>query len=430
MKLINHKASVRSAWTTILLGVAALVAISVSFARMKLAIFTFGPEAVGVLGYLLSISTFATIFFSFGLSISSNTLINRDRSILQKQAILYWSAGGAIISIVFFQLTFQLFSFADMLTEFRPNRNLFSLVIVLFIVTGVAGSIAAGRLSSGKLSLFRIVSSCIAFSAIVYSYFSPVGPNSLLLFWSAVPIGTIGAIFLLFRSGALKELRSLAPLAPQVTVSVTKTTIATSFSLMVTATFVAASHIFLRDEILAHAGVIALSEFQVGWSLSMAVFSLLSATINSTFLAEISRKTDDDSALANTYKKYVIVLLVISIPGYLMLYVFAQPIIMFLFSSDFQEAQYILRTMILGDLIKVMVAPAALVIMVKSKTSYVLIEIFSAAAFILIALHLLENSGQITTVADGYFYSYILNAIVYFCLWKLIFSGFMASMRR
>lgn len=400
------------------MGVSTAAVVVVSAVRTKVVALDLGPEGVGVLALLQSVSVLAVLLAGFGTADSGvveiakrqgcGDLAGRDAA---RWGVILLNFGGALVGAG------ALFVSASSVATFLGGEvsaadvRWLSVVIAAGLVNTAALTSLRGFRQIRAMAVSGPVSAAVGTAAAVALLLANVPAVVAVL---VVP-GVLQAAIAWWMARRLPALG--APPSAPVLRDTMRRLLTTGSAFVVQAAIGGASILVLRVLISDRVGAIQLGFFQAAFAVADTYVGFLLTAMAADYLPRLASLTQDRSALNQAVNVQLRTSILLATP-LLVLMIAASPLAIYvLYAPSFGPAADLLRLQLLGELLRLATwAVGFLLIASRARRAFIAVELLHYGAFLALTAVGLESSGA-EAASAAYAISYVASFT-----WVLIFA--------
>lgn len=335
--------------------------------RIKVAAVLLGPAGVGLIGLLTSLVGTASAVAGMGIATAGTRQIagaagNDDATtVAAARRALFWGTlvlaplGGAVVWVLRDRLAEHVLADASM----AGDVGWLALAVALTVAAASQSALFNGMRLVGDLARVSILSTLLS-TLMGVGALLLWGRGGLMVFVVVTPLAS-------FLLGQFYVTR-----LPKVEVARTPLPVLTrqwrilaglGVALMLTSLAGTMGQLLVRALVQGQLGADALGFFQAASSISMAYIGIVLSAMSTNYYASLSAAIHDHSAVNRMVNEQTEVALLLAGPFFLAMMGLSPWVIEFLFTDSFHPAAYVLRWLVLSDVLKLATWPLGFIIL-------------------------------------------------------------------
>lgn len=336
--------------------------------RSKWVALCFGPEGVGLLGSLTSLSTMVVVATDLGVSKASSRQIAAagsapDAVALAVRASQRWTAllgAAGALGVLLFARELSVWTFGDE-DHAATIRWLAPVVFVSELSAGYLTTLQGLR-RIRQLTTVNTAAAAVA-TVLTIGATAAFGRASLPfvpLLVAAPPAALAG--FTVWRLGL-----PWVPLGPRALLAALRGLLGLGFTLMMTALMPAFVSYYTRALIVKDLGPEAAGLYQAAWSLSTVYVGVVMGQMGAEYLPRLTALADDLVALRTAINQQAVVLLLMATPGVLFTLAWGPVIMVAAYSRAFVTGAPVLAWLTVGVMLRVVSWPLSFALLARNQ---------------------------------------------------------------
>ncbi len=396
--------------SSIWIGGASLTKVALGALKLKVFALLLGPSGVGLYGLLLNIYQVSSVAFSVGLETSTTKLVSQSRSegypgVEEREVVFAALWLSVALGLLGFCVTFLTY---DLWVGFFPqsvrqyiSRSAMPIAIGSGVVLAVQIGLLSGMRRIKSLAVVTVISA-IAYTLISLLIVKIMGDAAIEWSIALVPVITVINCCLV----TLKIISNLPISTSPSRFDHIKHLLRIGVLVMIAGLAVPLGSLLLRNLIVSSNGMDALGIFQSAWTISMTYLGFVLYAMGRDFLPRISRQ--QGAQFLRSIDEQMETAIIVSAPAILCMITFADQILLLLYSQEFVKGSSFLRTLLIGDILKIMAWPLGFSFIALGKMKqFIATQFLWVISFPLISLALLDELGLLA-VSIAYIFTYIL----------------------
>lgn len=381
-----------------------------------------GPSGYAAIGQFQNAIQIINVFASGALNTGVTKYTAEYRMRLERQ-ILVWRTAGTFAIATSLISGFIVILFSNQLASFfLKDESLgsvfiwFSIVLPLFVVNALILAILNGK---KEVRLYVCANICGSFFALLITsimviYLGLYGALAGLAIYQGLNFFVsftliyrckwfqINYLFGVIDWKVMRDLSKYAAMA------------------LTSAICIPTSHIFVRNYLGENIGWDAAGYWEAMWRLSLAYLMFVTTTLGVYYLPRLAELDQSSEIKKEILQGYKIILPIAILLG-VGLYVLRDFVILFLFTSEFNEVEALFAWQIVGDTLKIGSWILAYLVLSKAMTKiFIATEVFCSVSFILIATQAIDRFGL-----EGVVIAHALNYLLYWFVMAWVVMRFL-----
>lgn len=353
--------------SSVIIGGASVINILIGLARTKVAAVLLGPAGVGLIGLFQNLIAVASTVVGLGFGNVGTRQIaeaagrNDERAVAIARRALFWGTLLLAVSGAGIFWVFRNVLAAIVLGDAESGTQ------IQWLAIGIAVTVGASAQSALLNGLRRIGD--IARASVFSALLSTVVGICVLLWWGQTGVVAFVLIaplctFLFGYVFVLKLPRATLTATPWPLIAAQWRTLARLGAAFMLAGVVATlAQLLVRTIVQKNLGASGLGVFQASWQISMTYLGFVLSAMGTDYYPRLTACIDDHVATNRMVNEQTEVALMLAGPVLIAMMGLAPWIIGLLYSSEFQEAQGVLRWQIIGDLLKILSWPLGFILL-------------------------------------------------------------------
>ncbi len=399
--------------TTGLVGAVQVIRLLFGLIRNKLIALYFGASGIGLWSLYLSFTEMIQSATSLGLEKSAvKKIAENDEDLYQRnlaiQVLMFsLTVVSFLISIVIavFSAEFSTHIFGS--ADYKIGLMVCSGVIFVNTLATAYRSVLNGLSEIKKLALSQLIGILIG-NIIVFTLIPFFPSTAIPIYLLIIATTSFFPTFYLVRNLKIPFNKIIVSEAFQTLGSLMKIGLAVWISAMFMTFMTYITNLFLKDNL----SIEILGLYQASWTISNLYIGIILSSMGVAFFPKICKVITDQKEAVKTINEQIEFGLLVSFPFIIGIYTFAPLILNILYSSNFVDAESIIRWQMLGVTIRLFGFPFGYALMAKGKTVQYTVSqfLFSGLNYVFIVWITL-NVG-FDGLGVNYFAAYIIYTVV------------------
>jgi PST family polysaccharide transporter len=385
-----------------LVGGSAVVTVLLGALRSKLVSAILGPEAIGMMGVLTSITNLGIGTFALGTSTSGVRQVARAassgdaRTVWMEATAIGWCSrilgpiGGVAVALASGWISYATFSSSSQAGAIA----IISLTVWFGILSGGHAAVLQGLRQIGELAKTNILGAACSLAVTAVT----------VLAWGldgiapGLAVGSCLAWAIAARATKrLKGSHDGSLSGSQLKASCFQL-VALGGAFLTGGILTNASAYVLRALVVRELGLDAAGHYQAAWTLAGTSVGFILSSMGANYLPSLCSCSEDHPRLNRMVSEQLEVAVLLGLPGILVTYLAAPLLVTALYSSEFGPAIDVLRWQLMGVLARLVAWPIGYVLLAKARGSlFVGAEFFSHGIHLLGVLVLVDGLGLVGT---------------------------------
>jgi len=364
-------------------GIASLL----NLARVKAAALILGAEGIALIGIYQNYIATSAVVFGIGIPNRIVATVSKDPE-KQTRAFGITIVLAAIALVVLLSINSLLLKYI-----FEVPADSTTTAMLAF---GAAAAVGAAGFQALLQSLrvikrlsFARVMIALSGAVLAVSAIASFGAPALPIFVVVTPFLAFGIQLYLFR-------KSRGPLTFELDRGVFVRMAREGLPLMLATAAVSGSQLYVRTELARILGIDASGLFHAAWAISMNYMALILSSLGLDYYPRLSSEGTNRDATQRIVNEQAATTLSLLIPATLAVAIMPELVLQTLYSSEFSSAADLLRTQLVGDVLRCAAWPLGFVLLARGATFHFLVgQLFWAATFAGTTISLLEPLGLV-----------------------------------
>lgn len=370
-----------------IIGGASVINILISLLRTKVAAVLLGPAGIGLIGLFQNLITTASAMAALGFGTVGTRQIAEAAGrgdtggVAGARRALFWGTLILALTGLLLVWVFREALAARLLGDASRASDVgwLALGVGLTVAAGSQAALLNGLRRIGDIARVSVWSSVLATIVGVGALWL-WGAKGLMVFVLAGPFSSflVGHAYV----ARLPKVQAPATPLPQL-MQHWRVLVRLGSAFMVSGVVVTAGQLAVRSMVQHELGAPALGQFQAAWAISMTYIGFVLGAMGTDYYPRLTAAIHDHAATNRMVNEQTEVALLLAGPVLLAMLALAPWVIELLYSSKFDEAAYILRWQILGDVLKVASWPMGFIILAAGDGRiFMLTESLAIAVFV------------------------------------------------